>query len=537
LWHVAADRDVGASDRPGHSGSAVSQWVLSFPWPLRLLFASRPDALGRCLAVKVRAIQTDLARRAALTAGSGARTGVVTLVQRFGNAPNPIIHLHILILDGAYTLEQNGFSLNCAVSCQAHQRNLSGDETAERMASQRDAPDAEGIQDRDDIRAQLGIARARASGSVAGNRHRAAAPPFPRRLRVTWAGRRVPYAARVLLDHAHDFHRASKRPFPNCGPAGVASEPREIRDGVALHALAGGRRFRDRRRTRARLARGARPVGPAGPVVRRVHRWTHAARIFHPYASHPAILPLRGRFRRLCAHGPPAQHAREPAAHALRRSRLSGAHEALLRHAGGALGASPPMAAPARSLRARVHSGHRVSSRGAMARRGTARDGHARAAPHGPAPRRAAGGVSRHPSRATRPPDRYGPECAASGARGVDRAVAVDPGRMGSESRSLCVGHRHVRIGRPDPRADWRHRRRAGQCGAGARTGFARHLRVGGRRRHGPARRPVRAGAPRRGEPPPAGARRVDARGPGRVPRSSTDRPGVARKSHRPAVP
>jgi ribosomal protein S27E len=25
----------------------VRQWVLSFPWPLRLLFASRPDALGR----------------------------------------------------------------------------------------------------------------------------------------------------------------------------------------------------------------------------------------------------------------------------------------------------------------------------------------------------------------------------------------------------------------------------------------------------------------------------------------------------------
>jgi len=29
----------------------VRQWVLSFPWPLRLLFAGRPDALGRCLAV------------------------------------------------------------------------------------------------------------------------------------------------------------------------------------------------------------------------------------------------------------------------------------------------------------------------------------------------------------------------------------------------------------------------------------------------------------------------------------------------------
>jgi ribosomal protein S27E len=86
----------------------VRQWVLSFPWPLRLLFASRPDALGRCLSVIVRAIQTDLAHRAGLTASSGARTGVVTLIQRFGSALNLNIHLHMLILDGVYTLEQNG---------------------------------------------------------------------------------------------------------------------------------------------------------------------------------------------------------------------------------------------------------------------------------------------------------------------------------------------------------------------------------------------------------------------------------------------
>lgn len=85
----------------------VRQWVLSFPWPLRLLFASRPDALGRCLSIIVRAIQTDLAHRAGLTASSGARTGVVTLIQRFGSALNLNIHLHMLVLDGVYTLEQN----------------------------------------------------------------------------------------------------------------------------------------------------------------------------------------------------------------------------------------------------------------------------------------------------------------------------------------------------------------------------------------------------------------------------------------------
>jgi hypothetical protein len=29
----------------------IRQWVLSFPWPLRLLFAARPQLLSRVLAV------------------------------------------------------------------------------------------------------------------------------------------------------------------------------------------------------------------------------------------------------------------------------------------------------------------------------------------------------------------------------------------------------------------------------------------------------------------------------------------------------
>ncbi|MCZ6619090.1 MAG: transposase zinc-binding domain-containing protein, partial [Gammaproteobacteria bacterium] len=36
------------------------QWVLSFPWPLRFLYASRPVVLTRTLGVITRAIETDL---------------------------------------------------------------------------------------------------------------------------------------------------------------------------------------------------------------------------------------------------------------------------------------------------------------------------------------------------------------------------------------------------------------------------------------------------------------------------------------------
>jgi hypothetical protein len=86
----------------------VRQWVLSFPWPLRLLFARQPNTLSRCLAVIIRAIETDLIHRAGLTRASGAQTGIVTLIQRFGSALNLNIHLHMIALDGVYTVGKSG---------------------------------------------------------------------------------------------------------------------------------------------------------------------------------------------------------------------------------------------------------------------------------------------------------------------------------------------------------------------------------------------------------------------------------------------
>ena len=81
------------------------QWVLSFPWPLRFLYASRPDVLSKTLGVITRAIETDLIHRAGLTRQSGARSGIITLVQRFGSALNLNVHLHMIVLDGAYSFD------------------------------------------------------------------------------------------------------------------------------------------------------------------------------------------------------------------------------------------------------------------------------------------------------------------------------------------------------------------------------------------------------------------------------------------------
>ena len=54
----------------------IRQWVLSFPYPLRFLFATRPAVLTQVLGIVYRAVSTFLVRRAGLRVGAGARTAV-----------------------------------------------------------------------------------------------------------------------------------------------------------------------------------------------------------------------------------------------------------------------------------------------------------------------------------------------------------------------------------------------------------------------------------------------------------------------------
>jgi len=92
----------------------VRQWVLTFPFPLRFLLAAEPKVLTDVLAVVQRGISTFLIRRAGLTVSSGAKTGAVTLIQRFGSALNLNPHLHMLFLDGAYTFSGSRASFHRA---------------------------------------------------------------------------------------------------------------------------------------------------------------------------------------------------------------------------------------------------------------------------------------------------------------------------------------------------------------------------------------------------------------------------------------
>ena len=80
----------------------IRQWVLSFPFQLRFLFATEPQVLTKVLSIVHRVIGTDYIKRAGLTVSSGAQTGAVTLLQRAGSALNLNPHLHILAVDGAF---------------------------------------------------------------------------------------------------------------------------------------------------------------------------------------------------------------------------------------------------------------------------------------------------------------------------------------------------------------------------------------------------------------------------------------------------
>jgi hypothetical protein len=84
----------------------LRQWVISFPFPLRYLFAAHPQAMGKVLGIACRAISTHLIHKAGLNLKIGA-TGAVTLIQRFGSALNLNIHFHILFLDGVYVYRDN----------------------------------------------------------------------------------------------------------------------------------------------------------------------------------------------------------------------------------------------------------------------------------------------------------------------------------------------------------------------------------------------------------------------------------------------
>jgi hypothetical protein len=63
----------------------IRQWVLSFPFQLRFLFASYPQIMGKVLGIVYRTLATHITKKAGYNKQT-AQTGAVTLNQRFGSA-------------------------------------------------------------------------------------------------------------------------------------------------------------------------------------------------------------------------------------------------------------------------------------------------------------------------------------------------------------------------------------------------------------------------------------------------------------------
>lgn len=80
----------------------VRQWVISFPFNLRYIFAYNKKALSRALAVSIRAIDRYYKKRGKNFGLVNSKTGSVTLIQRFGGSLNLNIHFHILYTDGVW---------------------------------------------------------------------------------------------------------------------------------------------------------------------------------------------------------------------------------------------------------------------------------------------------------------------------------------------------------------------------------------------------------------------------------------------------
>jgi hypothetical protein len=80
----------------------IRQWVLSFLFQLRFLFASRQVLMSRVLGIVYRVISAHLIQKAGFTR-KNAQTGAVALIQRFGSAFNLNVHFHMLFLEGVYT--------------------------------------------------------------------------------------------------------------------------------------------------------------------------------------------------------------------------------------------------------------------------------------------------------------------------------------------------------------------------------------------------------------------------------------------------
>lgn len=87
----------------------VRQWVLSLPHRIRYRLAYDHEACTVALRAFIRTIFTDLRRRAKRRHHVvNGKPGGITVIQRFASSLALNVHFHSLLLDGVYTLREDG---------------------------------------------------------------------------------------------------------------------------------------------------------------------------------------------------------------------------------------------------------------------------------------------------------------------------------------------------------------------------------------------------------------------------------------------
>ena len=82
--------------------TGLRQWVLTFPFSWRRCLSQDGLLLGRLSRIFAETVQAFYASAAAKEGSGGAKTGVVTAVQRTSSDLRLNPHLHLVGLDGAY---------------------------------------------------------------------------------------------------------------------------------------------------------------------------------------------------------------------------------------------------------------------------------------------------------------------------------------------------------------------------------------------------------------------------------------------------
>lgn len=91
----------------------VRQWVLSFPKRLRYFLHHHARLVNPVLRIFLAEVEAAL-RSCSPDAPSGARFGAVTFVHRFGSALNANLHFHCCVIDGLFSVTEEGLRFHPA---------------------------------------------------------------------------------------------------------------------------------------------------------------------------------------------------------------------------------------------------------------------------------------------------------------------------------------------------------------------------------------------------------------------------------------